>query len=277
MQLGIFAKTFPGSDAASVLGAARDAGYATVQFNMACAGLPSLPDRLDSATIEGIRAARAATGVAIAAISGTYNMIHPDTAVRRDGLRRLGTVIGAARELGVPLVTLCTGTRDPDDQWRRHPGNDDPSAWRDLLAEIAKAVTLAEAAGVTLGIEPELANVVSSAGRARNLLDAIRSPRLVIVLDPANLFEAGDEEDRRRVIAGAIDLLGPDIAMAHAKDRAADGSFVAPGKGVIDFAEFTERLRRAGFDGPLVTHGLTAAEAPAVAAYLRPVLEARHG
>jgi sugar phosphate isomerase/epimerase len=276
MQLGIFAKTFPGSDAATVLSAARDAGYATVQFNMSCAGLPSLPDRVDAATIEGIRTARAATGVAIAAISGTYNMIHPRDAFRRDGMRRLATIVDVARDLGVPLVTLCTGSRDPDDQWRHHPGNDDPSAWRDLLAEMEQAVTLAEAAGVTLGIEPELANVVSSARHARDLLDAMRSPRLAIVLDPANLFEIAGAEERRRAIAEAIDLLGPDIAMAHAKDRAADGSFVAAGKGVIDFADFVGRLRRTGFDGPLVTHGLSAAEAPAVAAYLRSVLEPRH-
>jgi putative intracellular protease/amidase len=37
---------------------------------------------------------------------------------------------------------------------------------------------------------------------------------------------------------------------------------------VIDFAHFFGCLRAAGFDGDLVTHGLTAAEAPGVAAFL---------
>ena len=63
-------------------------------------------------------------------------------------------------------------------------------------------------------------------------------------------------------MAEAIDLLGDRIAMAHAKDRAADGSFTTVGKGVVDFPDFVARLRAAGFDGPLVTHGLTAEEAP---------------
>ena len=40
------------------------------------------------------------------------------------------------------------------------PGED---AWRELLVEMARAVKVAEASGVDLGIEPELANVVSSA------------------------------------------------------------------------------------------------------------------
>jgi sugar phosphate isomerase/epimerase len=277
MELGIFAKTFPGTDALAVLGAARDAGYSTVQFNMACVGLPSMPDEVAAETLAAIREASAATGVRLAALSGTYNMIHPRYALRRDGLRRLATILATARAIGAPIVTLCTGTRDPDDPWRRHPGNDEPAAWHDLLAEMEQAVKLAEAEGVTLGIEPEFANVVSSAKRARDLLDAMRSPHLAIVLDPANLFETGSPEARRDAIAEAVDLLGPDIALAHAKDRAADGAFVAAGTGVVDFADFVARLKGAGFDGPLVTHGLAAAEAPAVAARLSAILAARHG
>ena len=53
----------------------------------------------------------------------------------------------------------------------------------------------------------------------------------------------------------------------------ADG--LAAGKGVVDFSHFVDRLRQAGFDGPLVTHGLSAAEAPEVAAYLRGLLAGR--
>ena len=42
----------------------------------------------------------------------------------------------------------------------------------------------------------------------------------------------------------------------------------AAGKGVVDFAHFIGCLRAAGFDGDMVTHGLSAAEAPVVAAFL---------
>jgi sugar phosphate isomerase/epimerase len=268
MRLGIFAKTFPGSDPAQVLGAARSAGYGVVQYNMACSGLPAMPDQIQPEVAATIAAASRATGVGLAAVSGTYNMIHPDQAVRQAGLRRLGVLIEAAGAMGTGMVTLCTGTRDPHDQWRHHPDNATPSAWADLLAEMAQAATLAEARGVRLGIEPELANVVSDAPAARRLLDQIASPSLAIVLDPANLFEQAPPEDRRAIVARAIDLLGDRIVMAHAKDRAPDGSFATVGTGVIDFPDFIARLRAAGFDGDLVTHGLTAEEAPGVARYL---------
>ena len=272
MQIGIFAKTFAGQSAPDVLQAAGAAGYGCAQFNMACVGLPSLPDAIAPAVAAEIARASAATGVAIAAVSGTYNMIHPDPAQRAAGLRRLAVIISAARAMGTKLVTLCTGTRDPQDQWRHHPDNASAEAWRDLCTEMAKAAALAEAADIDLGIEPELANVVSDAAKARRLIDELRSPRLRIVLDPANLFETAAPEARRTIIAGAIDLLEGRIAMAHAKDRDAAGGFVAAGRGVIDFAHFVRRLRAAGFAGPLVTHGLSEKEAPAVAAFLKQVV-----
>jgi len=268
MRLGIFAKTFPGSDPLTVLGAARNAGYACVQYNMACAGLPAMPDALTPADTGTVAAASAETGVAIAAVSGTYNMIHPDPAVRATGLRRLGVLIDAAAAMGTGMVTLCTGTRDPDDQWRHHPGNALPDAWADLLAEMAKACAMAEARGIRLGVEPELANVVDGATRARALIDALQSPALAIVLDPANLFEVAPPQARRDLIARAVDLLADRIVMAHAKDRDPLGGFATAGTGVVDFPHFAASLRAAGFDGDLVTHGLTADEAPAVAAFL---------
>ena len=138
--------------------------------------------------------------MAIAAISGTYNMIHPDAAIRADGLARLATLIRAAPLMGVPLVTLCTGTRHPTDQWAHHPDNAGPAAWHDLIVEMVKAVSLAEACGVDLGIEPELANVVSSPKLARRLIDSIGSPRIRIVLDPANLFETASPDEIRAIV-----------------------------------------------------------------------------
>ncbi len=272
MQLGIFAKTFPGADPDTVLGAVANAGFGVAQYNLACSGLDPLPDAIPTDATTAIRAATTASGVGIVAVSGTFNMIHPDPVVRADGLRRLGVLIEAAAAMGTRLVTVCTGTRDPADMWRAHRDNTAPEAWRDLVASMATAVAAAETNNVDLGIEPELANVVSSADAARRLIDDMRSPRLKIVIDAANLFETVSIAEQRDVVTRAIDLLADRIVMAHAKDRAANGAFVTAGQGVLDYPHYLAALRRAGFDGPLVTHGLTAEEAPAVGAFLRRVL-----
>ena len=269
MKIGIFAKTFAAIGAEPNLEAVRAAGYEAAQFNFACLGLAPMPDVLPPDVISEVARASAVTGIAIAAISGTYNMIHPDVRVRDAGVKRLELIIASARAMGTGLVTLCTGTRDPLDQWRAHPDNGSPEAWRDLTREMSRAAAIAERHGVDLGIEPELANVVSSAPLARKLIDEIGSPRLKIVLDPANLFETGSSAS---IIARATELLADRIAMAHAKDRRVDGSFCAAGSGVVDFPAFVRGLKNAGFDGPLITHGLSEAEAPAVARFLRGVV-----
>ncbi|MBZ9853146.1 sugar phosphate isomerase/epimerase [Mesorhizobium sp. CA13] len=272
MRLGIFAKTFAGTEPAAVLKAVRQAGYETTQFNLACAGLPSMPDAVPDAAIPAIRAAARSSGISLAALSGTYNMAHPDKAVRDDGLRRLAVVIGTAAALDIPLVTLCTGSRNAADQWAYHPENATPAAWSDMAAEMEKALALAEEAGVDLGIEPEQANIVTSAKDATRLMADMGSKHLKVVLDPANLFEHATADEARAIVAAAIDEAAGHITMAHAKDRFADGRFATAGRGVVDFPDFVGRLKAAGFDGSLVTHGLAAEEAPGVAAFLRGLL-----
>ncbi len=268
MQRGIFAKTFAGSDPQTVLEAARNAGYTTVQYNMACSGLPSLPDQIDDAVAGAVAAASARTGVGIAALSATYNMVHPDLAARQAGRASFAALAAAAPRIGTRLLTVCTGSRDAADQWRHHPENESPAAWQDLVAEFRLLLPIAEQYDLVIGVEPELGNVVSSAAKARQLLDLFASDRIAIVLDPANLFEVASPEQRKALVSEALALLKGDIALAHAKDRHADGSFATAGDGVIDFAHFITVLRSSGFDGPLVTHGLAAADAARVARFL---------
>jgi sugar phosphate isomerase/epimerase len=274
MRLGIFAKTFPGDDPRTVLSAVNAAGFAATQYNMACSGLTPMPEAVDDTVSAAVRAAAAGKGVEIVALSGTFNMIHPDIRVREVGLRSLAEVTKAASHMGAPLVTLCTGTRDPDDQWRGHPDNARPEAWRDLLASMGRALDLAEAAGVDLGVEPELANVIDSAAAAQRLIDELQSPRLKIVFDAANLFEVAGAQERRDIVARGVALLADRIALAHAKDRNADGTFATAGQGVLDYPHYLAELRRNGFDGPLVTHGLRADEAAGVARFLGDALAA---
>jgi sugar phosphate isomerase/epimerase len=273
MRLGIFAKTFAGENPRDVLAAAAGAGYEVVQYNMACSGLGALPREVPERAAVAVRQASEATGVGLAAVSATYNMIHPDPAMREAGRAAFAAVAGAARLMGTSLVTVCTGSRDIQDQWRRHPDNDRPEAWDDLLAEMRLLLPIAERHDVTIGVEPEAANVVSSARRARDLLAALGHDRLGIVLDPANLFETAAQFRGGAVLDEAVDLLSDRIVMVHAKDRDARGLVVPAGMGVVNLPRVLGSLRRAGFDGPVVTHGLTAAEAPGVARALRGVLD----
>jgi sugar phosphate isomerase/epimerase len=273
-RLGIFAKTFERSSVDAVFAAAAGHGLATVQFNMACAGLPSLPDDVPDAVATAIAGSAARHRIDIAALSGTFNMIHPDRAVRRDGSARLRRLIAATSALGTGIVTLCTGTRDPLDPWRAHPDNARPAAWRDLVESLGDALQAAAAADIVLAVEPEPGNVVSSARKARILLDEMDSRHLGIVLDPANLLEECSPAASRARIDEALDLLGGDLVLAHAKDRDAGGAVCPPGQGVVDFRHLIAGLGRVGFAGAVVMHGFAEADVAGAVAHMRPLLGA---
>lgn len=271
MRIGIFTRVFERATLAERLEAVREHGLDCVQFDLSCAGVPSMPDQINPALCDRIRNAFSTRGIAMSAVSGTFNMIHPDLQVRREGLRRLRELAQACERLGAGIITLCTGTRDPDSMWRRHPGNDASDAWADLLHAMEEALRLTEGTGVTLAFEPEVSNVVDSARKGRLLLDTLRSPRLKVVMDGANIFHTGELPHMRRILEEAIGLLGADIALAHAKDLNQDGEAgnLAAGAGLLDYPLYLSLMHQAGFTGPLILHGLIEAQSSHAIAFLR--------
>ena len=276
MQLGIFAKTFSGTEPDDVLASVVRTGYKAAHYNWACSGIASMPDHIPRGIAEQVASAAQAHSVSIVGLSATWNMAHPDPAIRQKGLLCLDVMGAKARIIGTKFVTLCTGTRDVADQWRHHPDNSSADAWRDMIASLRRAVELADRHDLYLGIEPELSNIVCNIDVAERLFVELPSPRLKLVLDPANLFEIASTSQVSRLVEHAVEKLGPCIAMAHAKDRDASGQFVAAGQGIVDFDHFIKTLKAGGFTGPIVTHGLTAEEAPAVHDFLHTNL-AKHG
>ena len=128
-------------------------------------------------------------------------------------------------------------------------------------------------------IEPEISNVVDSPAAARRLLDELRSPRLRVVIDAANLFDADDParhlSNSRTVLGEAFDLLAGDIVLAHAKDVTENGSFAAAGQGDVDWEHYLALLDAGGYTGALIMHGLDEAEVAASTAFLGGLLNAR--
>lgn len=270
MDIGIMAKTFVRPTLEAVLDAIADHRVTGVQFSLSCAGLPDLPERLDLHLCDHIRREIERRGITMAAVSGTFNMIDPDLARRREGLRRLAELASACKRLGTSVITLCTGTRDPGSMWRRHPDNDTPEAWEESLASVRQAIRDTEASGVVLALEPEVANVVDSARKARRMLDQVGSSRLKIVMDGANVFHKGELPRMAEILDEAFVLLGGDIALAHAKDLDRDGEagHLAAGTGLLDYDRYVALLRASGYAGPVILHGLAEDQVEGCVAFL---------
>ena len=256
IQLGIFLDTFSRPTVEARLDATKACGLECVQV---------------SALGEQVCQAAAVRGIEIAAVGGTFNMCHPDAEHRRAGVRRIGALAAECQRLGVSKIHICTGTRDRENMWRRHPDNDSPEAWRDMVACVRAAVQAATPHRVTLGFEPEVNNVVDSAKKARRLMDEIGSPYLKVTMDAANLFHAGELPHMSEILDQAFALLGKDIVMAHAKDVSHDGDagHEPAGHGKLDYDRYLSLLHAYGFKGPLLLHSLSDAQVPGCVAFLR--------
>ena len=132
-----------------------------MQFNLSCAGVEEIPDVIAPTLVATIRQEMAARGITMSAISGTFNMIHPDMAERQAGLRRLRTLAAACASLGTSVITLCTGTRNTESMWRSHPDNGSEDAWRDLVVSMHETAAIAEEYGVTMAFEPEASAAIT--------------------------------------------------------------------------------------------------------------------
>jgi sugar phosphate isomerase/epimerase len=274
MELGIFSKTFARPSLDETFAAVASHGLRSVQFNFSGAGLPPLPDDIPAAVVEQVRERATAHQIQIDALSGTFNMAHPERRVREQGIARLSVLAAAARPIGARTITLCTGTRNRDHMWHWHPANDDPEAWDDLLETMQAALAIADLHDVTLAIEPEPGNVIKSAAVCRRFLDQIRHPRLKVILDPANVLASDRERPIDTVLAEASELLGAELAIAHGKDLTAEGTPCAPGQGIVPWDRFLALLDDSGFEGPIILHGFDEHDVAPTVAYMRQYLPA---
>ena len=277
LRVGLFAKTFAGPGVDGVLDSVAHHRLSVVQFNLSCAGLDTVPAVIDADTCSDIRRAFCYRGIEMAALSATYNMIDPDRSRRELMTRRAAQLIRVAPLLGTHMVTLCTGSRDRHDMWREQPENNSSDSWRDLTETLCQLIPVAEASEVTLGIEPERGNVVNSAQKARNLLNELRSKRLRIILDGANLCNSSSPVGNHHILQEAFELLGPDVYLIHAKEipAGADTKLQAVGQGRMNWKTYFDEIKAIQFSGSIIVHNVEPRHVDDSVRFVRESLAAR--
>lgn len=243
-------------------------GFACTQFSFSSiseseftpTGQIEIPAVIPPSALAAAEKASAKHSIPIEVINGTFNMAHPDEEVRTEGLRRLSILMDAANALGCGMISLCSGSGNPDHLWRPSPENTKKSAWDRMFPTMVRAAAEAEKKGITLAIESEASNVIQTPEAARRVMDEIGSDHLKMILDCANLFHEGTAhpDNVRDTIEHAFDLFGDDIVIAHGKDiREGDGiDFCGTGLGIVDFGFTAMMLEKYGYTGDMFLHGI---------------------
>ena len=260
MKIGICTTDFQGNTVEALFDKVKAYGFSQVQFSFASIGEEEVPKNIDQVLVKQILNAAENRQIEIVAINGTFNMISPNVSERVKGIERFEALAIACCSLNCEVLSICTGTKNPNSMWEWHPDNSSEQSWLELKETTKALIKVAEKHKVYLGVETEASNVVSSPELARRLMDEINSQYLKIILDCANLFHINmaKPENVRSVIKNAFDNFGNDIILAHGKDILASPGieFTATGKGIVDFDYFLQLLGKYNYRGGMILHGI---------------------
>jgi len=246
LRLGVRAHDFGRAPADELAARIAASGFSCVQLalNKAITGLNLQAGELTADLARNIGGAFARQGVAIEVLGCYVNPIYPDLKIRRTLLDYFKDHLRFAREFGCGLVALESGSVNAE--YLPHPANHGDEAFGAMLNSLSELVTEAERCGVSVGLEAVAAHTVSSAQKMRRVLDIIGSKNLKVVFDQVNLLSRENAGEQARVIPEALQLLGDDIAVFHAKDFVLENGTlktVPAGRGQLDYVPVLQFIR----------------------------------
>lgn len=241
MQYAICNELFEGWDLERVFRFVSELGYESVE--LAPFTLAKSIDELSVERRRDIARSAAAHGLAIAGMhwllvgpSG-LQINHPDPTVRARTTAYLEELIRACADLGGKVLVFGS----PKQRWVP-PEVDYGEATRYARDVFAACARVAEAAGVTFCLEalpaPE-ANFLTTTAEAIELVRAIDSPALRMILDVKSMASEPVE------MPDLIRQAAPYLAHFHANDANRRG----PGAGDVDFVPVFQTLREVGYRG----------------------------
>ena len=243
MQLGIRLHDVAGATLEEKLANAKAQGFAC--GHVALSKVISQYSVADSALTPGlamyIKKQFSKYDLDIAVLGNYLNLANPDPQKLAAIQKRYMTHIRFAALLGCGVVGTETGA--PNVEYRYEPACRSEEALDTFITNLKPVVRYAENMGVIIAIEPVIRHIVYNPKRARQVLDAIASPNLQIILDPVNLLDESNAADHREIIQEAIELLGEDVAVVHLKDfKVQDGKLLSMGAGMGEM-DYTGLMR----------------------------------
>jgi len=186
-------------------------------------------------------------GLSIHSIGVYTNLIHPDPAEREANLAYFEAMMRVGASMGVrAFVTEAGHYYHPDEPAPRVEHHFQEEVWKAMLATGKQLAALAERYDATVMFEPYFRHFFASAKRTRVYIEEMGSPRLRVLLDPANLLELNDLEEM-------FDQLAPYVDCLHAKDRKLHVERGVPaGQGDLDYVKFVTLAARRTPKAPLV-------------------------
>lgn len=217
---------------------AKEEGFACVHlaFSKVIPGVTFDGCALNEGLAMHARRVFAGAGLDVAVLGCYLNLAHPEPAKLAEIQNRYYGHIRVASLMGAGVVGTETGA--PNAEYKMDANTHSKGALETFIRGLAPVIECAESYGVSLAIEPVWKHIVYNADRAVEVIKAIRSRSLRIILDPVNLLSAENADRQEYVVQDAIDKLGEHVAVVHLKDFVREGGdlkSIAAGTGEMKY------------------------------------------
>ncbi len=218
---------------------------------------------LTPARCREIAAAYRDAGLAIHSIGVYTNLIHPEEAEIKANLAYFEAMMEIGGHMGVrTFINEAGHYHDAKSPAPPVPLEFQDAVWPRMVATGRQLVDLAAKHDAKVLLEPFYRGFLASAKRLRLFVEEINSPRLRVLLDPANLIELNDLDEMFQQLAQWTDCL-------HAKDRKLHTDVgVAAGKGDLDYKRLVTLAAQRTPAAPLILEYVGPADYLAARAHL---------
>ena len=146
-------------------------------------------------------------------------LFDPNPAVRDQVVSKIERGIEVARDLAAHTCLIRTGSLNPAGSYSPSPLNLTPQA-RALLVETLKRIAAkAESEAVTIVIETHLLTIMGSPEINRDVLQAVGSERMTVVMDYVNHFQNLDQVyNSTERLQHIFEIMNPISVVGHCKD-----------------------------------------------------------
>lgn len=183
--------------------------------------------------------------VSVGILSCYINMIHPDLTIREELLTKFEQYLHYASSFGASMVASETGCVLPEIQYTEENFTDE--AFAEAVSVIRRLVKAGEKYQMMVGIEPGLNHPMYSLARVEQLIQAVDSDYLGIILDPTNLITSTNYQEQVQLVEEAFERFGEKICAVHLKDFRVEQEKIVPvnlGDGVIEYTKIKEIIKK---------------------------------
>ena len=228
-----------------------------------------------SAELSRVKSVIGSSGMDLVQFGINYKecLFDPDESVRRHVTETIHRGIEVGVELGAHVSLIRPGSLNPSGSYNPSPDNHRPECRERILETLGAIAAKAEAEGATVVAETHMLTLMDSPETNAELLGAVGSDRLKVVMDYVNhlqtLSQVFDSAPRLNHI---FDIMGPISAVGHYKDAVVGDGLVLhinealPGEGELDLLTVLKRWESFYPDGYMLLEHLPNEKYPAAAA-----------